>query len=127
LLQSPRSHLTPGVSSLSTTTVIGKVPRKPVASSFVGGQADAGILSTSVASPLIGAGKVQLLAWTDEEASFQVSAIWTSTKTANERPETVKRFLTASRRAGEDYAAAFIGKDGKQHEGPGAARERSAA
>lgn len=93
-----------------------------VASSLVGGRADVGILSTSVASPLIEAGKVKLLAWTDEEVSFQVAAIWTSTKTANERPETVKRFLAALRRAGEDYAAAFIGKDGKKHEGPGAAQ-----
>jgi NitT/TauT family transport system substrate-binding protein len=91
-----------------------------VAAALVGGQADTAVLNTSLAEPLVRENKAKMLAWTDEEVSFQVAAIWTSTKTANERPETVQRFLRGLRRAGQDYAAAFIGEDGKPTEGPDA-------
>ena len=91
-----------------------------VAAALVGGQADTGVLNTSVALPLVSAGKVKLLGWTDEEVSFQIAAVWTSTKTANERPEIVKGFLRGLRRGGADFAAAFIGNDGKPQEGPDA-------
>jgi NitT/TauT family transport system substrate-binding protein len=92
-----------------------------VAAALVGGQADAGVLNTSVADPLVAAGKVKLIGWTDEEMPMQIAAIWTSAKFAKDRPETIQRFLRAWRRGCADYVAAFLGKDGKPMEGPGAA------
>lgn len=91
-----------------------------VAAALVGGQADTAVLNTSLAEPLIRTQKAKLLAWIDEEVSFQVAAVWTAAKTATERPDVVRRFLRGLRRGAQDYAAAFIGEDGKPIEGPDA-------
>lgn len=58
-----------------------------VAAALVGGQADTAVLNTSLAEPLIRTQKAKLLAWIDEEVSFQVAAVWTAAKTATERPD----------------------------------------
>jgi len=88
-----------------------------VASAVSGGTVDAGVFTTTGAAPLLAQGSAKLLAWVGEEVPWQVSAAWTATKTANERGDTVVRFLRALRKGSEAYNAAFV-QDGVRKDGP---------
>lgn len=90
-----------------------------VASAVSGGQADAAVLTTTGAAPLLAHDSAKLLAWVGEEVPWQVSAVWTATKTANQRPVMVERFLRALRQGTHDYNAAFVA-DGSRKDGPSA-------
>ena len=89
-----------------------------VAASITGGQADTGLLTGNIATPLLERGGGKLLTWVGDEVNWQVAALWVTTKTANERRDLVERVLKALRRGAHDYAEAFIGPDGRPKEGP---------
>jgi NitT/TauT family transport system substrate-binding protein len=95
-----------------------------VASAVAGGQADVGILVAPLALPLTEKGDAKMLAWVGDETPWQVAAVWTSTRTANERPKTVQGFLRALRKGSHDYHDAFIagGSAAGPKEGPSAAQ-----
>ena len=84
-----------------------------VASAVAGGQVDTGVLIAPIALPLVEKGAGRILSWTGDDAPFQVSVVWTSTKTANAQSDKVNRFLAAMHRGARDYMAAFLGADGK--------------
>jgi NitT/TauT family transport system substrate-binding protein len=88
-----------------------------IASAIAGGQADATILISNIALPLIGHGSAKSLGWVGDETPWQVATIWTSTKTANERRDTVERFLRALRKGAKDYDSAFVDKGGSRTDG----------
>ena len=92
-----------------------------IASAVAGGTVDATILTQSPALlPMVERGEVKRLGWVGDETPWQFNLAFTSTRTANERADTVAKFLRAYRRAARLYHDAFTGADGKEQEGPGA-------
>ena len=69
---------------------------------------------------MIDRGEAKLLGWVGDETPWQVAAAFTATATANNRRETVERFLRAYRKAVREYCEAFIAPDGTRRNGPGA-------
>jgi NitT/TauT family transport system substrate-binding protein len=78
-----------------------------------GGSADAAVVSVNYVLPALQRGDVQLLGYIGDETPAQIGAVFTATRTADERRDMVERFLTAFRRATRDYHDAFTGPDGK--------------
>ena len=87
-------------------------------SALVGGQVDAAMLPSTLAFPSFERGEAKLLGWIGDEASWQVGALFTATRTADERQDLVRRFLRAVAKGRHDYVEAFIGPDGKPKDGP---------
>ena len=93
-----------------------------IASAVAGGQADATIVTQSPALlPAVERGDIKRLGWVGNETPWQFNLVFTATRTADERADTVKRFLRAYRRGMRAYHDAFTGADGKPAEGPAAA------
>lgn len=89
-------------------------------SALVGGQADFGLLpSTAILTP-IERGDVTLLGWAGDEVRWQLSVIVTGSKTANDKPDLVKHFLSALRKGMRDYHDAFAGPGETRADGPSA-------
>jgi NitT/TauT family transport system substrate-binding protein len=89
-----------------------------VASAIAGGQADLGIQTAAPIAAIVEKSDGKLLGWTaDELPPRQGEAVFTATKTANDRPNIVKAYL-AGVRAGDGYFHdALVGPDGKRLEG----------
>ncbi|HEY1505311.1 MAG TPA: ABC transporter substrate-binding protein [Stellaceae bacterium] len=92
-----------------------------VASALAGGQADLAVQTAAPISTIVSKGDGKLLGWTaDELPPRQGEAVFTATKTANDRPAVVKAYL-AGLRAGEAYFHdALVGSGDKLREGPNA-------
>jgi NitT/TauT family transport system substrate-binding protein len=89
-----------------------------IASAIVGGRTDAALLNAYFSLPIIAKGEAKLLGWVGDETPWQMGAIFTATKTADERGDTVKRFLAGFRKGAREYHAAFTGADGSRQDGP---------
>lgn len=90
-------------------------------SAVIGGSADAAIVPGSYVLPAIERGDVKLLGWVDDETPWQQGAIFTATRTADEKTALVNRFLVAYCKAARDYHDAFTDKDGKRRNSADAA------
>ncbi len=93
-----------------------------VASAITGGQADTAIQTSAPIFSMVARGDAKLLGWiNDVLPPRQGEVLFVSTKLANERPETVARFMVAMR-AGQAYLHdAFVNPKGERFEGPTAA------
>jgi NitT/TauT family transport system substrate-binding protein len=91
-----------------------------VASAVSGGQVDAAATLGVFASSAAARGDVKLLGWGGDEVPWQFGALIASAKTADQRPDTVKRFLTAIHQAQRDYHDAFSTADGLRQDQPSA-------
>lgn len=89
-----------------------------VATAIVGGQADAAPLNATMALPLVQRGEAKLIGWVGDETPWQFGAVWTATKSANDKRDMVARFLRAYRKGTREYYEAFSGADGKRADGP---------
>ncbi len=89
-----------------------------IASSVTGGQTDAGILPQAAALPVVNRGDAKLLGWVGDETPWQISAVWTAKKTADDRAKTVQAFLRAYRKGAQAYHDAFIGPGEVRQDGP---------
>jgi NitT/TauT family transport system substrate-binding protein len=89
-------------------------------SAVAGGQVDAGMQLASSAVTMLQNGSVQLLGWAGDDVPWQTAVAFTATKTANDRRDTVERFLRAYRNGARTYHDAFIGPDEKRADGPSA-------
>lgn len=87
-------------------------------SAIVGGQADITAMPGTSATAIVEHNQVKLLGWTGDETPWQIGAVWTSTKTANDRRDTVERFLRAYKRGARDYHDAVAGPDERPVEAP---------
>jgi NitT/TauT family transport system substrate-binding protein len=87
-------------------------------SALIGGQADAGVTIAAGLMPAVGRGEVKLLGFMGDEVPWQLSAIFATTKTLDERRPMVERFLRAYRKGAHAYMEAFAGPDGKRRDGP---------
>jgi NitT/TauT family transport system substrate-binding protein len=90
-----------------------------VASALTGGQTDVAVQTVAPAYNVIEKGGARLLGWVgDELGRSQSEALFTSTKTANERGDLVKRYLTAYRKALAYFHDAFADANDKRRDGP---------
>jgi NitT/TauT family transport system substrate-binding protein len=88
-------------------------------SAVVGGEADATVLPMQPTYPaLIQKGDLRVLGWVGDETPWQAYAMFTATKTADQRSDTVARFLRAYRKGVRDYHDAFTGPGEVQQDGP---------
>src|SRR5690348_7639966 len=89
-----------------------------VGSAIAGGQVDLAVQTAAPIAAVISKGDAKVLGWTSEELPpHQGEAVFTATKTANERPNIVTAYL-AGLRAGDGYVHdAVVGPDGKRHDG----------
>jgi NitT/TauT family transport system substrate-binding protein len=89
-----------------------------VASALKGGQIDAAVQTSANIYPLIERGDAKLLGWASDFIEGQSEATFANTKFANEHPDTVKKFMTAFRKAEVTWDAGFVDKDGKRADQP---------
>jgi NitT/TauT family transport system substrate-binding protein len=84
-----------------------------------GGQADATVLAMlSVFPPMIERGDIKVLGWVGDETPLQRGGVITATKTADQRSDTVARFLRALRKGVRDYHDAFTGPGETRQDSP---------
>ncbi|HWE71976.1 MAG TPA: ABC transporter substrate-binding protein [Stellaceae bacterium] len=106
---------------LSKVRVLGLQSNGNVASALTGGQIDASIMSSANLNAILARGGGKFLAWLDDEVhGASVTGTVTSTKIANERPDTVKRFLAAFRKAAKTWDAGFVDTQGNRADQPSA-------
>ncbi|HWE75162.1 MAG TPA: ABC transporter substrate-binding protein [Stellaceae bacterium] len=106
---------------LKTVRVMGLQSNSNVASALTGNQVDAAIMSSANLYAIVNRGGARQIGWLDEEVhGADVSGTVTSTKFANERPETVKRFLVAFRQGAQAWDAAFLDAQGNRADQPNA-------
>lgn len=93
-----------------------------VIAALAGNMVDAAVMPSSPALPALEKGEAKLIGWVSDVApDFSTgSACFTSTRTANERGDMVRRFLVAYRKGMHDFHNAFVDADGKQQNGPDA-------
>ena len=103
---------------LDTLRIVPLQSNANVASAVSGGQIDAAATLGVFASPAAARGDVKLLGWGGDEVPWQFGALITSAKNADQRPDTVKRFLTAMHHAQRDYHDAFTTADGARQDQP---------
>ena len=84
---------------------------------LTGGQADASGATGSLVVSILARGDGKLLAYLGDETPYQLAGTFASRKTADERGETVRRFLRALGNGYRDYHDAFI-QDGDRRDGP---------
>jgi NitT/TauT family transport system substrate-binding protein len=90
-----------------------------VASALTGGTVAVGVMPGTPTLGLVQKGEIKRLGWVgDLTPGWTGSALFTSTKTANDRGDLVKRFLVAYRKALHDYHDAFATADEKRKDGP---------
>jgi NitT/TauT family transport system substrate-binding protein len=100
---------------LKTVRVMGLQSNSNVASALTGNQVDAAIMSSANLYAIVNNGGAKLIGWLDEEVhGADVSGTVTSTRFANERPETVRRFLAAFRQGAQAWDAAFLDAQGNR-------------
>ena len=89
-----------------------------VGSAIAGGQVDLAVQTAAPIAAVISKGDAKVLGWTSEELPpHQGEAVFTATKTANDRSTIVKAYL-AGLRAGDAYFHdALVGPDGERREG----------
>ncbi len=79
-----------------------------------GGNVDGGVAPVTFFTPLLQRDGAKVLGFVGDETPWQLGAIIASTKIANDRPDTVRRWLRAFRNATREYHDAFTGADGKR-------------
>ncbi len=87
-------------------------------SAVTGGQADGGVVTSTPVMPAIERGDLRLLGFVGDVTPWQIGAVFTSTKTDNEKHDMIERFLRAFRKGAQDYHDAFAGPDDKRRDGP---------
>jgi NitT/TauT family transport system substrate-binding protein len=86
----------------------------------IGGQVDAAMMPSTFFTGALQEGKVKLLGFAGDIVPWQLGAIFTSTKLANDNQDQVKRFVRAYVRGVQDYHDAFTNKDERREDQPSA-------
>jgi NitT/TauT family transport system substrate-binding protein len=99
-----------------------------VGTALTGGQTDFAIQTVVPAYSVINKGGAKLLGWEgDEVPNEQNEAFFTSVKMMNERPDVLKRYLVAYRKAMTFLHDAFADSNDKRRDGPNAAEAEQIA
>jgi len=92
-----------------------------VIAALSGGTVDAAVMPSTPTLNPVAKGEIKRVAWVgDVTPDWMGAALFTGTKTANERGDMVKRFLVAYRKGTRDYHDAFSTPDEKRKDGPDA-------
>jgi NitT/TauT family transport system substrate-binding protein len=92
-----------------------------VSSALAGGQTDLAVFPVTPTMALLSKNEAHLLGWVGDEAPYgQANTAFTATKIANEKRDTVERFLRAFKRGAKDYHDAFADDQEHRRDGPGA-------
>jgi NitT/TauT family transport system substrate-binding protein len=86
-------------------------------SALVGGNVDAANLPSNLGLPAVERGEAKLLGSVAEETPWQLAAVFVATRTADERRDTVERFLRAYRKGARGFHDAYTGPDDKPRNG----------
>ena len=107
---------------LKSIRVIALQSNSNVASSLIGGQVDGAIMSSANLLAVANRNGGQRLSWLDDELPYNVAISGTvvSTKLAEARPNAVRHFLAAFRRAAQAWDAVFVDESGNRADQPGA-------
>lgn len=90
-----------------------------VSSAIAGGQVDCAVLPVTQLVSLLAHGQGRLMGWAgDVTPGIQANIVFTAAGTANERRQTVERFLSAYVKGTRELHTAFVGPDGRRHDGP---------
>jgi NitT/TauT family transport system substrate-binding protein len=89
-----------------------------IGSALAGGQTDFAVLNSTAVASLQQHGSLKLIAWSGDETPYQATVLFTPRHDADERGAMIARFLTAYRKGAHEYAAAFVGADGRRIDGP---------
>lgn len=119
------SHYTLGLAAEKYGFDLSKVQVLPLQSlgnmvtALVGGRADFAPMTMAPAlAQRLDSGEIKLLAWIGDVTPWQFGAVSTATKTANNRHDTVERFLRAYRKGAADFHAAFADVAAKRTDNP---------
>lgn len=105
----------------NTIQVLALQSNPNVATALTGGQTDFAVQTVVPAYAVIRKGGAKLLGWEgDELPPEQNEAFFTSTKMMNERPDVLKRYLIAYRKAMRYFHDAFADANDKRRDGPDA-------
>ena len=88
-----------------------------IGSALAGGQTDFAMLNSTAVAPLRSRGSLQLIAWSGDETPYQATVLFTTRHDADERGPVLAHFLDAYRKGAREYAAAFVGADGRRTNG----------
>jgi NitT/TauT family transport system substrate-binding protein len=92
-----------------------------VIAALSGGTIDAAVMPSTPTLTPVSKGEIKRVAWVgDVTPDWMGAALFTGTKTANERGDLVKRFLIAYRKGMHDYHDAFATPEDKRKDGPDA-------
>lgn len=92
-----------------------------VSSALAGGQTDLAVFPVTPTMALLSKNDAHLLGWVGDEAPYsQANTAFTATKIANDKHDTVERFLRAFKRGAKDYHDAFADDQEHRRNGPGA-------
>jgi NitT/TauT family transport system substrate-binding protein len=90
-----------------------------MSSAMAGGQVDLGVFPVTPAMQLLTRGDAKLLGWVGDEVPYsQANTAFTSTKIANDKHDTVERFLRAFKKGAHDYHDAFADVQEHRRDGP---------
>ncbi|HEV8015234.1 MAG TPA: ABC transporter substrate-binding protein [Stellaceae bacterium] len=90
-----------------------------MSSAMAGGQADLGVFPVTPAMQLLTRGEAKLIAWVGDEVPYsQANTAFTSVKTANDKRDTVERFLRAFKKGARAYHDAFADAKEQRRDGP---------
>ena len=90
-----------------------------IASALSGGRADAAAFDTTNAEPLIEKGEVKLIGWVGDLVGYTPTfLVFASREMVDNHGDTVRRFLTAYRKAVADYYRAFTDEQGRRKDEP---------
>jgi NitT/TauT family transport system substrate-binding protein len=104
---------------LSAVTIKPLQSNSNVISALTGGTVAVGVMPGTPTLGVVEKGEIKRLGWVgDLTPGWTGSALFTSTKNANDRGDLVKRFLVAYRKGTHDFYEAFAGPDGKRKDGP---------
>jgi NitT/TauT family transport system substrate-binding protein len=88
-------------------------------SAMAGGQGDLGVFPVTPAMALLSKNEAHLIGWVGDEVPYsQANTAFTSTKIANDKHDTVERFLRAFKRGAKDYHDAFADDQEQRRDGP---------
>ena len=107
--------------ALSTVRILPMQSISNAVTAVAGGRADITLNSATAELAAVRHGGARILGYLGDEHAYQFGVVFTATATANDRRDSVARFLRAYRKGARDYHDAFAGPDGERTDGPTAA------
>jgi NitT/TauT family transport system substrate-binding protein len=86
------------------------------AAALASGQVDCAAIPMTFVAKEVERGSIKVIGWVGDETPWQVGAVFTSSKIADERRDLVEHFLRAYRKGARDYHGAFTAPNGTRQD-----------